>query len=159
MQAKICTGLTFLDHWVQYDAEMLQSAETTSRRLLTDFTRRDGADRHRCCCWWWWRRWWEHARRVQQQTLNFINISSVFDAILTFCSRNLPLSTSAIRSDPITTSQWTPKLKHQKSSAVDEMAAQCCVCHFLLLNNTNITHFLPFPSYSAVVVKLSVIQW
>jgi len=91
-------------------------------------------------------------------------ISSTFHQCLTQYSRS---AAATFRSQPPPSDltrlrhrwKWTPKLKYQKSSAVDEMAAQCCVCHFLLLNNTNITHFLLFPSYSAVVVKLSVIQW
>ena len=34
-----------------------------------------------------------------------------------------------------------------KSSAVAEMAEHCCVCHFLLANNTNRSYLAPFPTY------------
>ena len=37
----------------------------------------------------WW--WWQHVRRARRQTLNVIETSSMFDVILTHCSRSRPL--------------------------------------------------------------------
>ena len=40
-----------------------------------------------------------------------------------------------------------------KRSAIAEMTAQCCVCHFLLVSNSNIGLHPTFPTYRSILLK------